>query len=266
MPPSQALVMIADIMSATTAAILVIGDEILSGKTEEQNARFLIGELRELGVTLRCILTISDDVEEVAAATRDLSTKYHHVFTSGGVGPTHDDVTIVGIARAFQAPIVRHPELEARLRSYFGDDLNEARLRMADVPEGAALIQAEDLKWPVLAVRNVYVLPGVPDLFRRKFAAIRERFRAVLLARGLHARRRIRHRHAVADRRGESPACGHRFLPELRYARIPRQTHARSEGQRRPRSRVGRPPQSIGRSARGQARVARRPLSFVRWL
>lgn len=177
MPPSQALVMIADIMSATTAAILVIGDEILSGKTEEQNARFLIGELRELGVTLRCILTISDDVEEVAAATRDLSTKYHHVFTSGGVGPTHDDVTIVGIARAFQAPIVRHPELEARLRSYFGDDLNEARLRMADVPEGAALIQAEDLKWPVLAVRNVYVLPGVPDLFRRKFAAIRERFR-----------------------------------------------------------------------------------------
>jgi molybdenum cofactor synthesis domain-containing protein len=169
--------MIADAMSATTAAILVIGDEILSGKTDEQNARFLIGELRDLGVSLRRILTISDDVEEVAAAARELSARYDHVFTSGGVGPTHDDVTIIGIARAFQAPIVRHAELEARLRAYFGDDVNESRLRMADVPEGAELIHAEDLKWPVLAVRNVYVLPGVPDLFRRKFLAIRERFR-----------------------------------------------------------------------------------------
>jgi molybdenum cofactor synthesis domain-containing protein len=169
--------MIADAMSATTAAILVIGDEILSGKTDEQNARFLIGELRDLGVSLRRILTISDDVEEVAAAARELSARYDPVFTSVGVGPTHDDVTIIGIARAFQAPIVRHAELEARLRAYFGDDVNESRLRMADVPEGAELIHAEDLKWPVLAVRNVYVLPGVPDLFRRKFLAIRERFR-----------------------------------------------------------------------------------------
>lgn len=164
-------------MSAATAAILVIGDEILSGKTEEQNARFLIGELRDLGVALRRILTIPDDVEEVAAAVRELSERHSYVFTSGGVGPTHDDVTIIGVAQAFHVPIIRHPELEARLRAYFGDDLNEARLRMADVPEGAELIHAEELKWPVPAVRNVYVLPGVPDLFRRKFLAIRERFR-----------------------------------------------------------------------------------------
>ncbi|HYE75350.1 MAG TPA: molybdopterin-binding protein [Blastocatellia bacterium] len=164
-------------MNATTAAILVIGDEILSGKTDEQNARFLIRELHELGVSLRRILTISDDIEEVAEATKELSSRYDHVFTSGGVGPTHDDVTIVGIAQAFDVPIVRHPELEERLRKYFGDDVNESRLRMADVPKGAELIQAEDLKWPVLVVRNVYVLPGVPDLFRRKFLAIRERFR-----------------------------------------------------------------------------------------
>jgi len=99
------------------------------------------------------------------------------VFTSGGVGPTHDDVTIEGVARAFERPIVRHPELEAMLRGYFGDRADEPRLRMADTPAGSELITESDGHWPVLAVENVYVLPGVPELFRRKFKAIRERFR-----------------------------------------------------------------------------------------
>ena len=102
-------------MKIPTAAILVIGDEILSGKTEDQNARLLIGELRELGVALRRIVTIPDDVEEVAVAVRELSARFDHVFTSGGVGPTHDDVTLAGVARAFDVPLVRHPNLEARL-------------------------------------------------------------------------------------------------------------------------------------------------------
>src|SRR5262245_58365051 len=96
-------------MRIPTAAILVIGDEILSGKTEDQNARLLIGELRELGVALRRILTIQDDLDEVAAAVRDLSERFDHVFTSGGVGPTHDDVTLAGVAQAFGVPLVRHP-------------------------------------------------------------------------------------------------------------------------------------------------------------
>jgi molybdenum cofactor synthesis domain-containing protein len=164
-------------MSVPTAAILVIGDEILSGKTEDQNARLLIGELRELGVAVRRVLVIPDDLEEVATAVRELSGRFDHVFTSGGVGPTHDDVTIAGIARAFEAPIIRHPNLEARLKSYFGADVDESRLRMADVPEGAELILPEDTRWPLLAVKNVYILPGVPELFRKKFMAIRERFR-----------------------------------------------------------------------------------------
>jgi molybdenum cofactor synthesis domain-containing protein len=162
----------------TTAAILVIGDEILSGKTEEQNARFLIGELRDLGVALRCILTIPDEIETVATAARDLSTRFDYIFTSGGVGPTHDDVTIKGIALAFNRPVVRHPELESRIRNYFGARAEESHLRMADVPEGAELIDAPDLRWPTLACENIYILPGVPELFRKKFTAIRERFRA----------------------------------------------------------------------------------------
>jgi molybdenum cofactor synthesis domain-containing protein len=164
-------------MTTSTAAILVIGDEILSGKTEELNARLLIDELRDLGVALRRILVIPDDVEEVAEAVRDLSSRVDHLFTSGGVGPTHDDVTILGIARAFDRPIVRHPDLAAKIRAYFGEGADETRLRMADVPEGSTLIEAPDLRWPLLACENVYILPGVPELFQRKFAAIRERFR-----------------------------------------------------------------------------------------
>jgi molybdenum cofactor synthesis domain-containing protein len=164
-------------MSVPTAAILVIGDEILSGKTVEQNAHLLIGELRELGVALRRIAVIPDDVEEVALAVQELSARFDHVFTSGGVGPTHDDVTILGIARAFDRPIVRHPDLERRIKSFVDGEVDESRMRMADVPEGSELIDAPELRWPMLAVKNVYILPGVPEHFRRKFMAIRERFR-----------------------------------------------------------------------------------------
>lgn len=163
--------------NAPTAAILVIGNEVLSGKIEEKNARFLIGELRELGVALQCILTIPDEPEVIAAAVKDLSARFCYVFTSGGVGPTHDDVTISSIALAFDQPIVRHPALEGMLRRYFGESIDETRLRMADVPEGAELIYSEDLRFPVMAYRNVYIFPGVPELFRKKFTAIRERFR-----------------------------------------------------------------------------------------
>jgi molybdenum cofactor synthesis domain-containing protein len=165
-------------MPITTAAILVIGDEILSGKTRDQNAHLLISELRELGVSLRRIVVIPDDIEVVAAATRELAASHDVVFTSGGIGPTHDDVTIQGIARAFDLAIVRHPELEGIIRHYFKDQVDESHLRMADVPDGTVLIRTGNLSWPVPACRNVYILPGVPEHFRVKFLAIRERFRA----------------------------------------------------------------------------------------
>lgn len=164
-------------MKVPTAAILVIGDEILSGKVEDANARLLIGELRELGVALRRILVVPDDVDDVAKAVRELSTSFDHVFTSGGVGPTHDDVTIVGIAAAFETSVIRHPELERRLKAYFGVGVDESKLRMADVPGNAELLEMPDWRWPVLVCRNVYILPGVPELFRKKFLAMRERFR-----------------------------------------------------------------------------------------
>ncbi len=164
-------------MKVPTAAILVIGDEILSGKVEDANARLLIGELRQLGVALRRILVVPDEIPDVAAAVRELSARFDHVFTSGGVGPTHDDVTIVGIAAAFEKPVIRHPELERRLKTFFGEGADESKLRMADVPENAELLEMPDWRWPVLMCANVYILPGVPELFRKKFLAMRERFR-----------------------------------------------------------------------------------------
>jgi molybdenum cofactor synthesis domain-containing protein len=160
-----------------TAGIVVIGDEILSGKFADENASFLIGELRSLGVDLRRISVIPDDLDDIAETVVRFSGKFTHVFTSGGVGPTHDDVTMAGIARGFGTRVVQAPELEEKVRAYWGDKLAPANLRLAQVPEGAELVYG-DAVWPVVSYRNIFVLPGVPALFRRKFLEIRERFRA----------------------------------------------------------------------------------------
>jgi molybdenum cofactor synthesis domain-containing protein len=161
-----------------TAGIVIIGDEILSGKFVEENAAFLIGELRALGVDLRRITVVPDDLEDIAATVVDSSARFDYVFTSGGVGPTHDDVTMAAIAKAFGTTVTRHPDLEARVRGYWKDNLADANLRLADVPAGAELVYGKDKIWPVVCYRNVYIMPGVPTLFRRKFVDIRDRFRA----------------------------------------------------------------------------------------
>jgi molybdenum cofactor synthesis domain-containing protein len=166
---------------APTAAIIVIGDEVLSGKVEEQNARFLVRELRKLGVAVRRIDVIPDVPEEIAATVRLASARFDIVFTSGGIGPTHDDVTIAAIASAFSVPVVRNAELAAMIRAVSGDRFYERDLRMADVPAGADLLHGEGeshSRWPVVAYRNVYILPGVPSILQRKFAMIRDRFAA----------------------------------------------------------------------------------------
>ena len=165
-------------MRQKTAAIVVIGNEILTGKSPDKNASFLINELHRLGVSLRRVVIIPDELDTIAQAVRECAGSFDYVFTSGGVGPTHDDVTIAGVALAFNRPVVRHPQLEAMLRGYFGEGVDEARLRLADMPEGSSLLYDDGMRWPVLATENVFVLPGVPELFRSKFEAIRERFRA----------------------------------------------------------------------------------------
>jgi molybdenum cofactor synthesis domain-containing protein len=164
-----------------TAGIVIIGDEILSGKFVEENATFLIGELRVLGVDLRRVAIVPDDMDDIATSVTEASGRYDHVFTSGGVGPTHDDITMAAIARGFGTTVMRHPDLEERVRGYWKDQLADANLRLAEVPSGAELVYGSDAEakiWPVVCYRNVYILPGVPTLFRRKFVEIRDRFRS----------------------------------------------------------------------------------------
>lgn len=163
-----------------SSALVVIGNEILSGKIIDTNTPFLITELRSLGVQLSEIAVVPDEVDRIAEAVRRVTARNNHVFTSGGVGPTHDDVTMEGIAAAYSVRVTRHPRLEALLRGYYelqSLPLAERNLRMADIPEGAQLLEGPDLRWPVVQMHNVYILPGIPEIFRRKFLAIRERFR-----------------------------------------------------------------------------------------
>jgi FAD synthetase len=159
-----------------TAGIVVIGNEILSGKTRDENALYLVRELRALGVNVRKISVIPDELDFISAEVRIFSKLYDYVFTTGGVGPTHDDLTMQGIAAAFDRPIRRHPELESVLRQYYQHGM-EANLRMADVPDGARLVGGKGNWFPVIAFENVYIFPGVPEILRRKFERIKEMFR-----------------------------------------------------------------------------------------
>ena len=165
-------------MRTPTAAVIVIGNEILSGKVVDTNAAFLTQELRGLGVTLCRILVIPDEIAVIADAIRAYRTAFDYVFTSGGVGPTHDDVTIAGIAAGVGRPVVRHPLLEQKIREFSGDTINEARLKMAEVPDGADLLFDGDLPFPAVRVENIYVLPGIPEMFRAKFTSLRPHFAA----------------------------------------------------------------------------------------
>ena len=163
----------------TSAGILVIGNEILSGKVTDVNSPYLCERLRELGVDVERILTIPDVVETIATEVKAMSERYDYVFTSGGIGPTHDDLTIAGVAAAFGRPVEIDPKLEQMLRSVLGDDLSEGQLKMAMVPAGASLIDSDDKWFPLVVVENVYIFPGIPEGLRRKFESACDRFSGV---------------------------------------------------------------------------------------
>jgi molybdenum cofactor synthesis domain-containing protein len=154
--------------SVPTAAGLVIGDEILSGKVDEANMAVLARALRSRGILLRRVVVVMDDAETIAAEVRELSRTHDWLFTSGGVGPTHDDVTIEGVAKAFGVPVVASPEMESLLRAHYGPRCLDGHLRMALVPEGAALEVNSEIAWPTIRLRNTWLLPGIPEVFRAK--------------------------------------------------------------------------------------------------
>ena len=158
-----------------TVGVVIIGDEILSGKFADENGPYLIGRLRELGADLRRLTTISDELPAIADEVQRCSDACDLVITTGGVGPTHDDRTLEGLAHAFDVPLYEHPELVDLLRS-FRLELTPASLRMATVPEGSELIPTPEGSYPVLRYRNVYVFPGVPRLMQQKFEAVAAHF------------------------------------------------------------------------------------------
>jgi len=162
-----------------TAALLVIGNEILSGKVRDTNSAYLSVELRKLGVDLERILTIPDVIDTIADEARGMSKTYDHVFTSGGIGPTHDDLTMDGIAQAFDLDIVLNQSMVDRMARHSKDEPNEAMKKMALIPEGAEVLDVGGLGFPVVVVENVYIFPGIPELFERKFDSIRDRFAGV---------------------------------------------------------------------------------------
>lgn len=164
--------------SIRTAGIIIIGDEILSGKVHDSNSFYLASELRKLGVSLMRISVIPDNTEVIGNEAVEFSVQYDFVFTSGGVGPTHDDVTMEGIARGFNARLIRHPQLEKYFLLKYKDQLNQAVLKMAEVPEGADIIDFSDMSFPLVMYRNIFVFPGIPEYLKNKFSLIKERFRS----------------------------------------------------------------------------------------
>jgi molybdenum cofactor synthesis domain-containing protein len=160
-----------------TAAALIIGNEILSGKVAEQNVYVMARELFALGVELRRIVVCPDEIPVIVRDVRELSSGHDVLITSGGVGPTHDDVTIKAVAQAFDVPVVRAPSYEELLREHYGPQLTDMHLRMADVPQGCRLVTTAELRWPTVVMRNVYVFPGVPQIFKHKFVLMREDLR-----------------------------------------------------------------------------------------
>ncbi|GAO02773.1 molybdopterin-binding protein [Anaeromyxobacter sp. PSR-1] len=158
-----------------TAALVVVGNEVLSAKVQDENGPFTARRLRELGVELVTIRTVRDRVDEVSAAVAALHPEVDWVFTSGGVGPTHDDITVRAVAEALGRPMHRSPALVETIRALHrrahpGAEPPEAALRMADVPEGTKLLGDEG--YPTLALENVVMLPGVPQFYRHQFERI----------------------------------------------------------------------------------------------
>ncbi|MGQ3050025.1 MAG: competence/damage-inducible protein A [Niveispirillum sp.] len=163
--------------TAPTAALLIIGNEILSGRTQDANMAFIAKHLGTLGIRFREARVVPDEEVEIVAAVNALRARYTYVFTTGGIGPTHDDITAECIAKAFGLPLIRNPEAVRRLELHYAGTsmLNEARLRMANTPEGAILIDNPVSTAPGFQIGNVFVMAGVPMIMQAMLTGIGDR-------------------------------------------------------------------------------------------
>jgi len=173
-----------------TACIVIIGNEVLSGRTQDANLGFLASRLNDLGIQVSEARVIRDDREIIAAAVNEVRARHDYVFTTGGIGPTHDDITSESIAHAFGVRFGRNREAEAILKDYYApEDITEERMSMADMPEGAVLIENPVSRAPGFQIGNVFVLPGVPRIMRDMFQGMAHRLTggAPMLSRSITA-------------------------------------------------------------------------------
>lgn len=178
-----------------TAALIIIGNEILTGKFADENTPYLIRRLRELGVAVQRVSVVPDVLDVIADEVRRASAAHDLVFTTGGVGPTHDDITMGAIAAAFDTECEAREELVAVLREKLTAPVNSAALRMASVPKGAEFWWDGGLIFPLVVKGNVHILPGVPSILKLKFEAVADRFRAES---SLHAARVVTREREIA--------------------------------------------------------------------
>lgn len=160
-------------MNPRAVCAVIIGNEVLTAKVVEANGTLLIRRLRERGIELASMHLVRDEVDDLVEQLAACRRRARFLITSGGVGPTHDDVTVRAVALALQRPVVRLPEMEARIRAYYADrPLPAEALRMAEAPAGSTLLPSEDPRFPVLECDGIYMLPGVPQLFRVHLEAV----------------------------------------------------------------------------------------------
>lgn len=160
-----------------TAAALLIGNELLSGKIQEANLIELARTLRSIGIDLRFATMVPDDEADIIREVQRLSKAFDVVFTSGGIGPTHDDITLEAVGKAFGAVAQVDPRLDAILKTAYGENYTTAHQRMALVPQGATQQRSADSRWPTIVVENVWCLPGVPEIFKSRLELVKEQMR-----------------------------------------------------------------------------------------
>ena len=159
-----------------TAGVIIIGNEILSGRTQDLNVSYIGKKLGDLGIILAEVIVIPDVEETIIERVRSYADNFDYVFTTGGIGPTHDDITTASIAKAFSVKLIRHPDAVATMEDYYDPgNLTEARLKMADIPEGATLIDNPVSGAPGIQVENVFIMAGVPEIMQAMLDGLTDR-------------------------------------------------------------------------------------------
>ena len=159
-----------------TAGVIIIGNEILSGRTQDLNVSYIGQKLGDLGIVLAEVIVIPDVEETIIERVRSYADNFDYVFTTGGIGPTHDDITTASIAKAFSVKLIRHPDAVATMEDYYDPGtLTEARLKMADIPEGATLIDNPVSGAPGIQIENVFIMAGVPEIMQAMLDGLTDR-------------------------------------------------------------------------------------------